>query len=290
MLSVAEAVRQRRSTRSFQRIPVPGAMILEMLEAARLAPSGSNAQPWRFVVVTDPAEKAELRRLCFGQAFVEEAGVDFVICADLSAYSKEAHLKRRQEAVDAGLVAAGAIDEEDYQRYLDAIDSDRARQITPATANTYIAAEHLVLMATALGLGSCWVGGISDHKAVRDMLAIPRGILVLGIVAVGYAQDEAKARPRLPLEDILLRPLPSEPGPVGPGVSETPRTASPVDTIDNLVLGGMIVGGGIMAVGWILTILWAGPVAIYVWGVGAVMGALAVATKFVRHYLRRRRA
>lgn len=208
MLTVAEAVRRRRSIRSFKPIPVPDEMILEMLEAARLAPSGSNSQPWRFVVVTDPEEKRELRKLCFNQAFIEEAGVDFVICADLSAYSKESYRKRRQETIDAGLVLASTVDESVYQRYIDSFSSDVTQQITPATANTYIAAEHIVLMATALGLGSCWVGGISSYKAIRDMLGIPRGIMVLGLVAVGYPNSEPKARPRLLLEQILLCPFP----------------------------------------------------------------------------------
>ena len=83
MITVPEAIQKRRSTRSFKQVPIPDEMILEMLEAARLAPSGSNSQPWRFVVVTDAEEKKELRRLCFDQAFVEEAGVVFVFCADL---------------------------------------------------------------------------------------------------------------------------------------------------------------------------------------------------------------
>jgi nitroreductase len=210
MLTVAEAVHQRRSIRSFKRTPVPDEMILEILEAARVAPSGSNSQPWRFVVVTDTEEKKQLRDLCFNQAFVEEAGVDFVICTDLSAYSRDAYKRRRQESVEAGIVPASRLTDETYQKYIESIDdSDLRSQITPATANTYIAAEHIVLMAEALGLGSCWVGGISDHRAVRDLLGIPRGILVLGIIAVGYADAEPQARPRLPLQDILLRPFPA---------------------------------------------------------------------------------
>jgi len=208
MLNVAEAIQRRRSIRSFKNIPVPDAMIVEMLEAARLAPSASNSQPWRFVVVTDLHEKKELRRLCFNQAFVEEAGVDFVVCADLSWYSKESHQKRRQESIDAGLVLASTVDESVYQRYLDSISADITQQITPATANTYIAAEHIVLMATALGLGSCWVGGISSYKAIRDLLGVSRGILVLGVIAVGYPNIEPAPRPRLSMKDILLRPFP----------------------------------------------------------------------------------
>ena len=210
MLTVAEAIEQRRSIRSFHRTPVPDEMIMQMLEAARQAPSGSNSQPWRFVVVTDAEEKKQLGRLCFNQGFVDEAGVDFIFCADLSSYSRDAHLKRRQEAIDSGMMPASRLDDTTYQRYIDSLDdADPSQHITAATANTYIAAEHIVLMATALGLGSCWVGGISDHKAVRDMFGIPRGILVMGVVAVGYTAVESPARPRLPMEEILLRPYPS---------------------------------------------------------------------------------
>ena len=159
--------------------------------------------------VTAVEEKKELSRLCFNQAFIEEAGVDFVICADLSSYSKESHRKRRQEAVEAGLVPSSMLNDPSYQRFIDSIDdSDLTAHVTPATANTYIATEHILLTAAALGLGSCWVGAITDHKAIRDLLGMPRGILVLGVVAVGYTNIEPKARPHLPLEEILLRPFP----------------------------------------------------------------------------------
>lgn len=213
MLTVAEAVRQRRSTRSFQPKPVPDEMVLEMLEAARLAPSASNSQPWRYVVVTEAEEKKELRRLCFGQAFVEEAGVVFVVCADLSSYSKQSHLKRRQEAVDAGVLPASALNDPVYRRFIESPEeTDLSAYITPATANTYIATEHMVLMAAALGLGSCWVGAISDREAIKRLLGIPEDVMLLGLVAVGYASGTPPFRPKLPLEEVLLRPFPAESG------------------------------------------------------------------------------
>ncbi len=209
MLTVAEAIQQRRSTRSFKRTPVSEEMILQMLEAARLAPSASNSQPWRFVVVTDAEEKKELRRLCFDQTFVEEAGVVFVFCTDLSTYSGKTRRTRMQEMIDTGVFADRDLDDSRIQRYTEMPDEpDPAFYLPMATASTYIAVEHIVLMATALGLGSCWVGGISDHKAVRDMLGVPRGIMVIGLVTVGYTDTEPKARPRLPLDEILLRPFP----------------------------------------------------------------------------------
>lgn len=106
MLSVEESIRQRQSVRTYKRTPVPEDMIMQMLEAARLAPSASNSQPWRFVVVTDAEEKKQLRGMCYGAQMIEDAGVVFVACADPSSYSPQSYLKRRQEAVDAGVFSA----------------------------------------------------------------------------------------------------------------------------------------------------------------------------------------
>jgi len=103
MLTVSEAIRQRRSIRSFRSDPVPDDMVHEILEAARLAPSASNRQPWRFIVVTDGKEKARLRKICLDQAFIEEAPVVLVCCTDLTAYSQSSRKKRAQEFIDYGV-------------------------------------------------------------------------------------------------------------------------------------------------------------------------------------------
>jgi len=216
MLTVAEAIQQRRSIRSFKRDPVPQDMVIQMLEAARLAPSGSNRQPWRFVVVTDAEEKKRLRQVCLDQTFIEEAPVVFVACANLSAYSKESSQRRTQEFVDFGVQMSGQFaqalsrfDSPEYRKMMESTpEVDPQTVIAPATANTYIGIEHLVLMATALGLGSCWVGAITDYTAVKTLLGIPENVVVVALVAVGYPTAVPSPRPRIPLEDILLRPLP----------------------------------------------------------------------------------
>lgn len=208
MLSVAEAIQQRRSIRSFKSDPVSEEMILQMLEAARLAPSASNQQPWRFVVVTDSEEKKGLRQICFDQAFIEEAPVVFAACIDRSAYSREAYRRRYQEFIDTGVELSGRFTDPEIQKIIDSIpEPDPRSVVAPATANTYIATEHLVLMATALGLGSCWVGAIMDQGAIKALLGLPENIIVVALVAVGYPKSVPPPRPRLSLEEILLRPL-----------------------------------------------------------------------------------
>src|SRR3989304_507700 len=103
MLTVLEAIHQRRSIRSFRSDPVPEEVICQLLEAARLAPSACNRQPWRFLVVADAAEKASLRHMCQGQAFIEQAPVVFVCCADVTSYSQAARRKRYQEFIQHGV-------------------------------------------------------------------------------------------------------------------------------------------------------------------------------------------
>lgn len=79
-----DVIRKRRSIRKYKRDPVPKEMILEVLEAARLAPSAGNRQPWRFVVVTDPETKGKLGL----RSWAAEAPVVIVGCGDSQASSR----------------------------------------------------------------------------------------------------------------------------------------------------------------------------------------------------------
>jgi len=210
MLTVEEAINQRRSVRNFRREPVSEEMILQMLEAARLAPSGSNSQPWRFIVITDQEEKTRLRQTSQGQAAIEDAGAVFVTCADLSVYSKQTFLQRRQEAVTAGILLPSSLNDPAFLERLETMATEaQTENVIRATANTYIAGEHIVLTAAALGLGSCWIGAF-DHEAVKKLYNLPDNILVLVLIAVGQATAPPPLRPHLTLNDILLRPYPDK--------------------------------------------------------------------------------
>jgi len=211
MLTVAEAIRQRRSIRRFLPDPVPQEYILEMLEAARLAPSGGNRQPWRFPVITDPKEKRKLRQMALEQEFVETAPVVFVCATDLKAYSRHASELRFQEFVDFGVLEtlSGRFADPEYRKqYESRADIERATLVRLAMANTYIATEHLVLTATALGLGSCWVGAVDQSEEMRSFFNLPRSAIILALIPVGYPDKVPLPRPRIPLEEMLLRPLP----------------------------------------------------------------------------------
>jgi nitroreductase len=210
MLTVKEAIHQRRSVRKFLDKPVSREMVDEILEAARLAPSGGNRQPWRFIVVTDPSERAKLCKICWDQAFIEQAPVVFVCCADLTAYSQASRLKRSQEFIDYGVTGtlSGRFADPEFRASLLKLpDSDLSLFVAPAVANTYIAIEHMVLTATALGLGCCWVGALGGEGEIHALFNLPKTLVVAAVLPVGYTDKVPLPRPRIPLSEILLRPL-----------------------------------------------------------------------------------
>jgi nitroreductase len=210
MLTVKEAIQKRRSMRKFIDKLVSAEMINEILEAARLAPSASNRQPWRFIIITDPKERAKLRRICWDQAFIEQAPVVFICCADLTAYAQPSRLKRSQEFIDYGVtetLSGRFADPELRAAILNMPDPDLGMFLSAAVANTYIAIEHMVLTATALGLGSCWVGALGGEGELNAMFGLPKTTVVAAVLPVGYTDKIPPPRPRISLSEMLLRPL-----------------------------------------------------------------------------------
>ncbi len=207
MLTVWEAIQNRRSIRKYLPDDVPEEMIQQMLEAARLAPSGANRQPWRFLVVRDQKTRKKLRDICLEQRFIEEAPVVIICFVDLDRYSKEAAIKRRQESIDSGAAAeaTGRFADPKFQAYMQSLPAPTREELIPgAVANTYIAIEHLVLMAAALGLGTCWVGGF-DREGINNLFNLADNLVPIVVIPVGYPAGEIPPqRPRVPLEEILV--------------------------------------------------------------------------------------
>lgn len=207
MLNTWEAIQARRSIRKFAADDVTEEQIEQMLEAARLAPSASNRQPWRFLVVRDKEVRKELRRICMEQRFIEEAPVVIICFGDLDRYSIDARKKRRQEFTDFGVLAtlSGRFAEPEFREYMDSLPTPPREQLLPGiVANAYIAIEHLVLMATALGLGTCWVGGF-DAAEIHRLFGLADNLVPLAVIPVGYPAGELPAqRPRLGRDEILI--------------------------------------------------------------------------------------
>ena len=129
-MDVFEAIRQRRSIRAYEDRPVEEDTLRKVLDAGRLAPSASNRQDWLFVVVRDPAMRAQVAKAANNQPAVAQAPVVIVVCATDTHY-----------AMPSGLRIA-------------AVDSA-------------IAVDHMTLAAVALGLGTCWIGAFDPDATAR---------------------------------------------------------------------------------------------------------------------------
>ncbi len=168
---ILDTITKRQSVRRYLPKPVPRPLIEECLEAARLAPSACNSQPWHFIVVDDPALKGQLSREIFSgpykmNAFAGEAAALVVVVEE-----------------PATLMArlGGALQGTAYQ-----------------ILDLGIAAEHFILEAAAQGLGTCWIGWFDERKAKR-ILTIPRGKKAVAVIALGYPADEPREKIRKPL-------------------------------------------------------------------------------------------
>ena len=176
-LNFLNLCKNRKSIRKFSDRPVEKEKILLCLEAARLAPSACNSQPWKFIVIDEPQLKDKLTSNAFSgiystNLFAKKAPVIIVVISEKSSFiaSVGAYLKdTRYYLIDIG-----------------------------------IAVEHLVLQATESGLGSCWLGWF-DEKSVKKILKIPDEKRVDLLIALGYPSENFQntvKKNRKPIEEI----------------------------------------------------------------------------------------
>ncbi len=200
-MDLFEAIETRRSVRKYRDEAVPRELIDRVLEAARVAPSTSNTQSWKFDVVTDPETKKQLRGFAYGQKFVEEAPVVIACCLDFEAFAERG--KRTLELVLKGKVRPGLEMMLRQVRRSKDKELDPERVIVNGAINVAIATEHMALAATALGLATCWVRAFEAAR-VEELLEIPETCKVLVLLTLGYPAQSPPARPRKPLEEILI--------------------------------------------------------------------------------------
>jgi len=201
MLTTKEAIEQRRSIRKFKSEPVPDEIIMSLLEAARLAPSGSNAQPWRFKVVKDKETKFKLSQAAHNQLFIADAPVVLVCCADIKGYM-DGTVSGIQ---DLGKI--GAIEDRIKNIILERVNNMNTATIETLgdriALNVAIAVEHIVLRALDFGIGSCWIRLVNEQM-IKDVFGWDDNIYVVALLPIGYPAESPPARKRLELEKIII--------------------------------------------------------------------------------------
>ncbi|WP_425802358.1 nitroreductase family protein [Desulfitobacterium sp. Sab5] len=172
-----EQIKKRRSIRKYLDKPVEDEKIIQILESARLAPSGSNTQPWHFIVVKSELTRQKLAEVSHNQKWLLSAPIFIVCIADIRS--------RIEDNVEISL------DENSPELELKQIIRD-----------TSIAIEHIVLEAENIGLGACWVAWFTQDE-IRPILNVPSDKYVVSIITLGYANEKPKERPRKKLEEII---------------------------------------------------------------------------------------
>jgi nitroreductase len=201
-LNVLEAIQKRRSIRKFKTPPLTTEQINNLLEAARLAPSGCNVQPWRFIIVDNAKLKTKLYEASFDQEFIKDAPIVLVCCSDLHSWKESK--EKTQELLNREDIRLSKICENALMERVEKATADSTHDRIPsALLNVAIAIEHIVLTAVELGLGSCWVR-LFDEKKIKQILNLPQHIFVVALLPIGIPDENPPARPRSPLSKIIL--------------------------------------------------------------------------------------
>ncbi|MFB3890248.1 MAG: nitroreductase family protein [Candidatus Bathyarchaeia archaeon] len=165
-MDVLEAVKTRRSIRKYDPKPVEEEKLTNILEAARLSPTAANRQPVEIIVVKDQATKQRLIQ-AYKREWFTNAPIILATCANPQKAWKRA-------------------DGEEYWK-----------------VDAAIAMQTMVLVATAQGLGTCWIAGFDEKKA-KEILGIPENIRVVSLTPLGYpAETKTQVEERKPLEQLI---------------------------------------------------------------------------------------
>ncbi len=169
-MEVIEAIQKRRSIRKYTNEQISDETVDAIIQCARLAPNAGGREPWAFVVVRSPEIKNALAEAAKKQRFVSAAPVVIVVCAD---------------------------PDRSGQRY-----EDRGRTLY-VLQDTAAAMTSMMLAATSLGLGSCWVGAFWESQ-VKQVLDLPAHLRPVAILPLGYPDEEHPAKELRPESEVVF--------------------------------------------------------------------------------------
>lgn len=199
-----KVIQDRRSIRAYTAEPVSDQDLDMILEAARQAPSGENAQPWRFIIVKDAETRKRLGTLAgggSGRRFTAEF-VTKKMQERFSSLQDEAKKRAAFEKLTSGRVSAFLADAP-----VNIVVCGK-KDVWDMPYDTSAAIENMLLMVTALGLGACWVIApcidIRDEERVKALLGMPEGFKAVSIISVGHPTRPHRPRPRIPIKDLVF--------------------------------------------------------------------------------------
>ena len=164
-MDVFTAISQRSSIRAYKATDVEEEKLKKVLEAARLSPSASNRQEWKFIVVKEKETRKKLAQAAYGQSFIAEAPAVIVACGTES----------------KSIMACGQ---------------------PTHTVDVSIACAYMILQAYELGLGTCWIGSFKEDD-VRKILDIPGVVRAVVMFPLGYPNEPPSQKSRKRMNQIV---------------------------------------------------------------------------------------
>ncbi len=175
-----EAISRRRSIRRFKSKPISRKVVNRIVEAAQRAPTACGMQTYSFILITDKTVQGEIFKAIGEQECMKQASVWIMICADMARQLQLFELlgvKTRFGPLS---------------------------MLVPSIIDAALAAENMVTAADALGLGSVFIGSVWDNlKKIAEILKLPRNVLPIVLICLGYPDEAPPTRPRWPLEAVL---------------------------------------------------------------------------------------
>lgn len=193
-----EAIRARRAVKQYDGShSMTPEEVNELLSLAILSPTAFNIQNWRFVVVTDPELRKEIRAVAWDQAQVTDASLFIVICADLKSWEKQPNRYWVNAPQEIQEFMIPAID--NYYRGKEQVQRDEAMR------SCGIAAQTLMLAAKSMGYDSCPMDGF-DFQKVAELIRLPADHVIAMFVAIGKGTKEPWTRPgQLELDNVIIK-------------------------------------------------------------------------------------
>jgi len=168
IMGVIDLIKDRRSIRNYVKGDIPYEDIIEMIDAARWAPSSGNLQNWYFIIIKN-REKIEKISLAANQEFIKNSNAIIIVCSN--------------------------------DKIVESIYGDRGKVYS--IQNTAAAIQNILLVATEKGIGTCWIGAFDEEK-VKEIAKIPKDISVHAIITLGYYSNKPTPPKRKNLEDITF--------------------------------------------------------------------------------------
>ena len=179
MNEVLRQLHDRKSVRVYENRPVEDSVKRAVLEAAIQAPSAGNMALYTILDITDPEMKRKLSVSCDNQPFIATAPVVLIFCADY----------RRWYDV--------------FCAHVEEVRKPDMGDLFLAQADTLIAAQNAVVAAHSLGLGSCYIGDITENfEYHKELLNLPQYVVPTAMLVMGYPTQQQKDRPKPPRHDV----------------------------------------------------------------------------------------